>query len=70
MIQVSKTELEERKFTPYKITILVNNEEEHENVKKDIKEIESISDHRYYRIGHYKYNSIRALLELIKNHIK
>ena len=69
MIQVKKKELQERKFTPYEITITIVDEKEHNELQREILEIEGFSSDRWYRLKR-RYGAITQVLNYIKNHTK
>lgn len=68
MINVTKTELKERTFVPYEITITVNSREDHADLKKQFRELGSLSSDRLFRAS--RYTAIHALASTIKNHIE
>jgi len=67
-MKVKKKELKERMFTPYEITITIENEVEHMALKKDIREAESSSRRTMDRFR--KQTMITDLFNQITSHTK
>ena len=67
-MKVRKTELKERQFTPYEITITVESEADHEELKKDIYELDHSSRHVMSRLR--RQSAITDLINEIRSHTK
>jgi hypothetical protein len=67
-MKVKKNELKDRQFTPYEITITIDDEPEHNALRKDISSVAGIS-RDWYRIFS-KDSALERLLLTITQHTK
>ena len=70
-MKINKVELKERQFTPYNMVITIESEKEHNDLSKEVCDIQN-SAGMFYRLRDIVgYGSaLGQLLDIIKNHTK